>query len=182
MLLIRQHVLSTQHRRPTGAVCAAAAFLVGCAGFGCQSSQGGDHESAIAENRAFSREMIAAIEEKSLERMMARIWHSPDVMFVGPRGETARGWDQIRPIEEQFLASFRSARIEIEDETYTIAGETAVAVLTLSGSLTLADGTVESLRMRLSDVRRREAGKWVAIYNHSHMLEPAQPGRESGRD
>jgi ketosteroid isomerase-like protein len=147
-----------------------------CASLGCKD-RGVDPEAALAENRAYSREMIAAVEGKSLDQMMAHIRQGPDVIFVGPGGEVAQGWDRIRPIEEAFLASFTLARIEIEDESYAIAGDTAVAVLTLRANLTLSNGTVESLRVRLSDVRKKEGGKWLAIYNHSHDLEtPAKTG------
>jgi ketosteroid isomerase-like protein len=127
--------------------------------------------------------MIAAIEQRNVDRLMAGIWHSPDVIFVGPRGEIVRGWDQIRPIEEQFLTSFQSAQIKIEDESYSIVGDTAVAVWTLGGTLTLSNGTVESLRDRLTDFRHKEGGKWVAIYSHDHLLEPpTQPPRATGGD
>ncbi len=63
----------------------AAAALVVCAG--CRV----DHGSAVAENRAFSREMIGAIEGRSLDGMMERVWGSPDVLFVGPGGGSRAG-------------------------------------------------------------------------------------------
>ncbi len=56
-----------------------------------------------------------------------------------------------------------------------MAGDTVVAVLTLRGRLALSGGGVETIRLRLSDVRRQEGGRWVTIYNHSHILEHEVP-------
>ena len=157
------------------------AVLVACVALGCRAPAPADRESALAENRAFTREMIAAIEAKDLDELMAHIRPGSEVIFVGPNGEVGRGWDVLRPVEEGFLASFASARIEIEDETYSIVGDTAVAVITFRGSFTLANGAVESARIRMSDVRHKEGGKWLAIYNHSHDLAAAEPERAEGR-
>jgi len=159
----------------------AMAGLVACVALGCRAPASADRESALAENRAFTREVIAAIEAKDVDELMAHVRPGSEVIFVGPRGEVGRGWDVLRPVEEGFLASFASARIEIEDETYSIVGDTAVAVSTLRGSFTSANGSVDVARVRMTDVRRREGGKWLAIYNHSHDLDAEPASDAEGR-
>ena len=159
---------------------AQIAVLGLCAAAGCQSASGpaGGTGDPIAQNKAFSREAIAAIENRDLDALMAQIHRSTDVIFMGPEGEVGRGWEHLRPVEQDFLSSFTSAQIEIEDEMYSIFDDTAVAVLTLKGDFTFADGTSAPVRIRMADVRRKEGGKWsrVSIYNHSHDLAPDAAG------
>jgi ketosteroid isomerase-like protein len=145
----------------------SAAFLV---------SAQARRERAIAENRELDRQIFQAVEALDAEKLLSFYWKSPDLLVVGPQGKVARGWETLKPVEENFYASLESAKIvEVVEDVKHADGDAVWSVLTIKYRALPKGGSWEEGVQQITELRRRIGGRWVIVFNHPHDLPPAAP-------
>jgi ketosteroid isomerase-like protein len=102
---------------------------------------------------------------------MKDVWsHASDVTYMGPGGGFQVGWDQVRPIWEAQAAKKLGGKVEPADMRVTVGRDLAVVSDYEKGENTNADGKVEKVSIRATNVFRREGGKWKMIGHHTDPL------------
>jgi ketosteroid isomerase-like protein len=102
---------------------------------------------------------------------MKSVWsHADDVTYMGPTGEYEIGWSAVLKDWEGQAAAKLGGRVE-PGEVHVLAGRD-VAVVTdyEQGENTNADGKVERLKLRATNIYRREGGQWKMVGHHTDTL------------
>jgi ketosteroid isomerase-like protein len=105
---------------------------------------------------------------------MADIWsHSATVTTMHPIGGREVGWDEVRGPWAQVaeLASGGHGQVKLIDQLIQVSGDMAYEVGTEQGQFKLA-GEQISIDQRVTNIYRREGGKWKIVHHHSD-LSPA---------
>lgn len=102
---------------------------------------------------------------------MKAVWsHANDVTYMGPTGTFDRGWNTILKNWEGQAALKLGGKVE-PVELRLIAGQD-LAVLTAyeQGENTNAKGKLERVRLRATNIFRKEGGQWKMVGHHTDPL------------
>ncbi|MCF8470391.1 MAG: nuclear transport factor 2 family protein [Parvibaculum sp.] len=102
---------------------------------------------------------------------MLAVWsHEDDVTFMGPTGDYNRGWDAVHKNWETQAALKLGGKIE-PTEISVIAGEHVAVVSNYEeGENTNADGKVAKVKLRATNIFRKEDGVWKMVGHHTDTL------------
>ncbi|MCW5940622.1 MAG: nuclear transport factor 2 family protein [Fimbriimonadaceae bacterium] len=102
---------------------------------------------------------------------MVDVWsHSEDVTYMGPTGGFQNGWTAVLKDWEGQAAMKLGGRV-VPSEVRVIVGQNLAVVNDYEeGENTNADGKVEKLRLRATNVYRLENGKWKMVGHHTDTL------------
>ncbi len=102
---------------------------------------------------------------------MKEIWsHANDVTYMGPGGGFQVGWDQVLSNWEAQAAKKLGGKVEPTDMRITVGQELAIVSDIEKGENTNADGKLEKVSIRATNVFRKEGGQWKMIGHHTDLL------------
>lgn len=101
--------------------------------------------------------------------LMDDIWSkSPSVTTMHPIGGRDVGWDEVRETWAQLARQASDGQIKLEDQLIQVEGDMAYEVGTERGQVTLG-GEMISILHRVTNIYRREAGKWKVVHHHTDI-------------
>jgi ketosteroid isomerase-like protein len=106
---------------------------------------------------------------------LMQIWsHRPDVTAMNPYGGREVGWEQLRPVFERVahLCVGSQATVWLQDPLIRVGGELAYEIGIESGKGVIM-GKQTTIRQRVTNIYRREAGGWKMVHRHTD-LNPAE--------
>jgi ketosteroid isomerase-like protein len=109
---------------------------------------------------------------------MPEIWsHSADVTTMHPIGGREAGWNQVRGSWEQVAKLATAGQVRLVDQLIHVSGDLACEVGVERGKVTMV-GQEAPFDHRVTNVYRREGGKWKIVHHHTdvapEMLEVLQ--------
>lgn len=147
---------------------AAAAFAVAAA-LMTTPARAGDEEAVLAANDGFYAALNTMFTGDA--GPMLAVWsHAEDVTYMGPTGEYDRGWEAVRANWEAQAALKLGGKVEASDMT-VVAGENIAVISEYEvGENTNADGEVAKVKLRGTNIFRKEDGAWKMIGHHTDTL------------
>ena len=114
-----------------------------------------------ALNRMFAGDLTA----------MKVVWsHADDVTYMGPTGEYEHGWSTVLKDWEGQAAMKLGGRVEPGDVRALVGRDVAVVTDYEMGENTNAQGKVERLKLRATNIYRKEGGQWKMVGHHTDTL------------
>jgi ketosteroid isomerase-like protein len=102
---------------------------------------------------------------------MKAVWsHADDVIYMGPGGEMIQGWPAVLPEWEMQAAAKLGGEVQASDLHMTVGQDLAVATCWEKGQNVGADGNVEVVSIRATNVFRTEGGSWKMVGHHTDLL------------
>ena len=102
---------------------------------------------------------------------MKQVWlHGDDVTYMGPGGGFRIGWKQVLADWEQQAALKLGGKVEPEDLRITVGRDLAIVSNYEIGQNIMADGKPQNVRIRATNLFRKESGKWKMIGHHTDKL------------
>lgn len=102
---------------------------------------------------------------------MQEVWsHADDVTYMGPAGGLTVGWDQILKIWEMHAAQKLGGEVKPADTHMTVGQDLAFTQNYEIGENTSKDGKPEKVSIRVTNIFRKENGKWKMIGHHTDLL------------
>jgi ketosteroid isomerase-like protein len=149
-----------------------AVVLVAVAGFVSLSK-------AFAADRETSS-VLAAVEDFDAAlnamftgdvRPMERVWsHADDVTYMGPGGGFRRGWKEVFADWESQAALKLGGKVESKEMHVTVGRDLAVVSNYEIGHNVAADGTPQQVKIRATNLFRKENGQWKMIGHQADLL------------
>ena len=102
---------------------------------------------------------------------MMDVWsHADDVTYMGPTGTYDRGWEAISKNWEGQAALKLGGKVEPAEVSVAMGSDMAFISEYEEGENTNADGKVAKLKLRGSNIFRKEDGVWKLIGHHTDPL------------
>ena len=102
---------------------------------------------------------------------MSEVWsHADDVMYMGPTGLYERGWAAVLK-DWQGQAAMKLGGRVTPGEVHALVGQDLAVVSDFElGENTNAKGEVQRLKLRATNVYRKEKGSWKMVDHHTDSL------------
>jgi ketosteroid isomerase-like protein len=98
---------------------------------------------------------------------LASIWsHSSSITTMHPLGGCQVGWDEVRRSWEEAARLITDGRVMLADQLLQVEGDMAYETGIEQGSFTMAGQTVSGFSNRVTNVYRREGGRWKIVHHH----------------
>lgn len=99
------------------------------------------------------------------------IWsHADDVTFMGPNGQFDDGWSAVFKDWKSQAALKLGGHVE-PVEIHAIAGQDVAVVSDYEqGENTNANGKVQHVKLRATNIFRKEGGQWKVVGHHTDLL------------
>jgi len=161
------------HAQQPGRACFHAAALtivlfLAVAGVSAQDSHD-DKAAVLAANTQF----YAAINQmfKGNISPIKAIWsHADDVTYMGPTGQFEHGWSTVLKDWEGQAAMKLGGHVMPVEIRVVVGQDLAVVSDYELGENTNANGKVEHLKLRATNIFRNEGGQWKMIGHHTDPL------------
>tara|TARA_R110000868_G_scaffold91999_9_gene254991 strand:+ start:1367 stop:1861 length:495 start_codon:yes stop_codon:yes gene_type:complete len=102
---------------------------------------------------------------------MMDVWsHAEDVTYMGPTGTYDRGWKAISKNWEAQAALKLGGKVEPAEMNTVVGTDIAVISEYEEGENTNADGEVAKVKLRGTNIFRKEDGAWKLIGHHTDTL------------
>ena len=103
---------------------------------------------------------------------MEALWlHEEDVVYMGPDGTFAVGWEKIKAVWEKQAAKKMGGKVTAEQMQITSGHHMGVTYNFEIGENTDADGNPVKVAIRATNVfHKNEAGEWKMIGHHTDLL------------
>jgi ketosteroid isomerase-like protein len=101
--------------------------------------------------------------------MMAAWSHGKDVTYMGPDGHYLIGWDQIGPTWNAQAARKLGGHVDAQ-QLHSVVGTDLAVVNCIESGENIVDGKAETVRLRATNVFRKEAGGWKLIAHQTDLL------------
>jgi len=99
------------------------------------------------------------------------VWsHADDVTYMGPTGEFETGWSAVLKDWQGQAAQKLGGRVEPVDIHVVIGRDLAIVADYEQGENTNADGKVQKVKLRATNIFRKENGQWKMIGHHTDQL------------
>ena len=99
------------------------------------------------------------------------VWsHADDVTYMGPTGGVEHGWSAVLKNWQGQAALKLGGRVEPADMQAVIGRDLAVVTAYEQGENTNADGKVARVKLRATNIFRKEGGQWKMIGHHTDPL------------
>jgi ketosteroid isomerase-like protein len=100
---------------------------------------------------------------------LADIWsHSTVVTTMHPIGGREVGWDEVKGPWQQVAQLSSGGQVKLSDQLIQVSGDMAYEVGLEQGQFTLA-GEQVSIKQRVTNIYRREAGGWKIVHHHADI-------------
>jgi ketosteroid isomerase-like protein len=151
--------------RSVASAIAIASVLVGTSALAAES----DKTAVLAANAQF----YAALNKLFTGELapIEAVWsHADDVIYMGPTGRFERGWNIVFK-DWQGQASMKlGGRVEPVDVHSFVGQNLAVVSDYEQGENTNAKGKVERVKLRATNIFRKEGGRWKMVGHHTDPL------------
>lgn len=128
-----------------------------------------DKAAVLAANTAFYAAINAMF--KGEVGPIEAVWsHADDVTFMGPNGAFETGWSAVQKDWQGEAALKLGGRIEPVEIHVFIGRDLAVVSDYEQGENTNADGKVQRVKLRATNIYRKENGQWKMIGHHTDQL------------
>lgn len=102
--------------------------------------------------------------------LMKEVWsHADDIVYMGPDGKTLVGWEPIDKLWDYQASLKLGGKVVPADMKITIGSNLAVTH-NLEVGENEVDGETQKVSIRVTNVFRKEAGKWKMIGHHTDLL------------
>jgi len=102
---------------------------------------------------------------------MKEVWsHADDVTYMGPTGGVEHGWSAVLKNWETQAAMKLGGKVEPADMHVIIGQDLAVLNNYEVGANTNADGKVAQVKLRATNIFRKEEGKWKMVLHQTDTL------------
>jgi ketosteroid isomerase-like protein len=111
---------------------------------------------------------------------LMEVWsHQPDVTAMNPYGGREVGWEQLCPVFERVAQACvgSQATVYLHDPLRRVVGDLAYETGIESGEGIIM-GKPTTIRHRVTNIYRREAGGWKMVHRHTD-LNPSEQGLSS---
>jgi ketosteroid isomerase-like protein len=99
------------------------------------------------------------------------IWsHADDVTYMGPTGGFERGWSTVLKDWEGQAALKLGGRVEPVNVQLLVGQDLAVVSNYEQGENTNAKGKIERVKLRATNIFRKEGGQWKMVGHHTDPL------------
>jgi ketosteroid isomerase-like protein len=146
----------------------SALFMLAVAGTTVHAADT-DKDAVLAANAQF----YAALNQMFTGQLspMLDVWsHADDVTYMGPTGNYERGWNAVRKDWEGQAAMKLGGRVEAADIQVVVEPSLAVVTDYEVGENANAQGKVERVKLRATNIFRKENGQWKMIGHHTDKL------------
>jgi len=128
-----------------------------------------DREAVLAANAGFYAALNKIFTGDVVP--MTAVWsHADDVTYMGPTGGFERGWSTVLKDWESQAAMKLGGRVE-PAEMELIVGQDVAAVTDYEvGKNTNANGKVERVKLRGTNIFRKEGGQWKMVVHQTDKL------------
>jgi len=128
-----------------------------------------DKAAVLAANVQF----YAAINEMFTGNIVPikAVWsHADDVTYMGPTGQFEHGWSTVLKDWEDQAAMKLGGHVKPVEIQVVVGRDLAVVCDYELGENTNANGKVEQLKLRATNIFRKESGQWKMIGHHTDPL------------
>ncbi len=153
----------------------AAAFVVlvllGVSTFGLAanpSNPGNLPADVVRANQEIDQKFLEAHVHPNTDLMMSLFTSSPDIFFVGPTGIIFHGRNEVRESIDKFIQNVITMPGVIDYVTYLPAGDGVIAYGQVTYHRYLKGKQPDTRVVVWTDYRRKENGKWVLVFRHTH--------------
>lgn len=102
---------------------------------------------------------------------MKQVWsHADDVAYMGPGGSIKIGWRKVWKDWEAQAACKLGGNVRAEDVHFVVNGDLAAMYAREVGENTNIGGKREKVDIRVTNIFRKEDGKWRMIGHHTDLL------------
>jgi len=102
---------------------------------------------------------------------MLDIWsHADDVTYMGPVGGFQVGWDEIKPLWVEQANNKLGGEVVPTEMVFTIGETLALTHNYEKGKNINSEGKVEEVSIRVTNIFRKENGKWKMVGHHTDLL------------
>ncbi len=102
---------------------------------------------------------------------MLAVWsHTDDINYMGPDGGIEVGWKAVKPNWEKQAALKLGGKVHNEDVHLQMGHHLAVIINYEVGENVDGDGKPVSVKIRATNVYRKEDGAWKMIGHHTDLL------------
>ncbi|WP_425396746.1 YybH family protein [Aeoliella sp.] len=102
---------------------------------------------------------------------MSEVWsHSADVTYLGPDGSFRQGWKETLADWQKQAEMKLGGKVEPQNVRITVGSELAVVHNYEVGRNTV-DGKETKVKIRATNVYRKEDGQWKMIGHHTDLLK-----------
>jgi len=150
--------------------CTALAVMMGCAVNSARAqTAAADREGVLAANAGF----YAALNQmfRGDAAPIEAVWsHAEDVIYMGPTGLYEHGWSAVVKDWEAQAAMKLGGRVAPAETQVILGRELAVVSGLEVGENSDADGKVQTLKLRATNVYRKEGGQWKMVLHQTDKL------------
>jgi ketosteroid isomerase-like protein len=145
------------------------ALTTSCAS-GNTAAVSGDDEQAVREAAAKFYSALNVMFSGDAGPMK-EVWsHAADVTYMGPGGGLTQGWPAVLAVWEAQAALKLGGDVQSADLHVTAGQDLAITHSWERGQNVGADGRVEVVSIRATNVFRKEGGSWKMIGHHTDLL------------
>ena len=102
---------------------------------------------------------------------MTEVWsHADDVTYMGPAGGFQTGWDQVLAEWQAQAAMKLGGEVRTETMVITLGEDLAATHSVEVGENTNVSGASQPVRIRATNLFRKESGIWKMIGHHTDPL------------
>ena len=102
---------------------------------------------------------------------MKEVWsHADDVTYMGPVGGFKIGWNQVLADWEAQAALKLGGKVEPSEMRIAAGKDLAIVSNYEKGENTNANGVVQKVSIRSTNIFRKEHGQWKMIGHHTDLL------------
>ena len=103
-------------------------------------------------------------------RPMKDAWsHAGDVVYMGPDGSYLIGWGKVGPRWDAQAAAKLGGHVDAEQLNIVASTDLAIATCIEVGA-NIVNGKSEPVRLRATNVFRKEAGAWKVVSHQTDLL------------
>lgn len=137
---------------------------------GAQAQAPGNDKAAVLAANAHFYAALNAMFKGEIAPIEAVWSHADDVTYLGPDGVFETGWGAVRKDWEIQTAKKLGGRIEPTDIHVFVGRDLAVVNDYEQGENTNANGKVEQVKLRATNIFRKEGGQWKMVGHHTDLL------------
>ena len=101
--------------------------------------------------------------------LLSGVWaHGATVTTMHPIGGRQVGWDKVLDSFQQVAGIASAGQVKLEDQILHVIGDLAYELGVERGQATFA-GQQVTLDHRVTNVYRREAGRWKIVHHHTDV-------------
>ncbi len=149
-----------------------AIAVMACCSLGALAAQDGTAGDEVQAVREANEGFYAALNTMFTGdvTLMQSVWsHREDVTYLGPDGSFIKGWEATLKDWEKQAAMKLEGNIEPAEIRITVGGDMAI-VHNYEVGENIVDGTTTPVKIRATNVYRKENGAWKMIGHHTDLL------------